>query len=127
MKHLIFLFGEAEKGHLCHPLPCRDVTELMELYGNPPPDSMGIFYAIQALLYQRGLLYFRVQEEGFSIADYKRGLHMLRNKEILEHPTAICMPGMGNAHIIHEASEVCFLFHSLFLTSEKDFYDYLTN
>jgi hypothetical protein len=127
MKHLVFLFGEAEKGQMCHPVPCRDVSELMELYGNPPPDSMGIFYAIQALLYQRGLLYFRVREEGFSTADYTRGLHMLRNKEISEHPAAICMPGMGDSHIIHEASEVCFLFRSLFLTSEKDFYDYLTN
>jgi hypothetical protein len=127
MGQLVFLFGEAEKGHFCAPVLCRSLLELSETFGNPPEESQGLFYAIQALLYERGLIYFRVKEEGFSIEDYKRGLHMLRYREISLNPTAICMPGMGDGHIIDETSEICFLFHSVLITTEKDFYDYLTN
>ena len=127
MNQLVFLFGEAEKGHFCSPVPCRCLLELSENFGNPPEESQGIFYAIQTLLYERELIYFRVREEGFSFPDYKRGLHLLRNREVHQSPAAICMPGMGDAHIIDETSEICYIFHSLLITSEKDFYDYLTN
>jgi len=127
MSQLVFLFGEAEKGHFCSPISCRCLSELSEIFGNPPEESQGIFYAIQTLLFDRKLIYFRVKEEGFSIPDYKRGLHLLRNREIPQHPTAICMPGMGDARIIDETSEICYIFHSLLITSGKDFYDYLTN
>jgi len=127
MEHLIFLFGEAEKGQLCSPIPCRCLSELADVFGHPPPESQGLFYAIQALMYERRLIYFRVKEEGFSLEDYKRGLALLRNKEIVDYPTAICMPGMGDARIIDETSEMCFILHSLLITTERDLYDYLTN
>lgn len=127
MGHLVFLFGEAEKGHLCLPISCRTVLELSDTFGHPPEESQGLFYAIQTLLFERRLIYFRVKEEGFSIPDYQRGLHLLRSRELPEPPKAICMPGMGNAKIIEETSEICFLFHSILITTEKDFYDYLTN
>ncbi len=127
MEHLVFLFGEAEKGQLRRPIPCRCLSELAETFGNPPAESQGLFYAIQALLFERRLIYFRVEEEGFSIEDYKRGLHMLRNREVQEYPSAICMPGMGDAYILEGGSERGFLFHRLLITTEKDFYDYLTN
>lgn len=127
MEHLVFLFGEAEKGQLCRPISCRSLPELAEMFGNPPPESQGLFYAVQALLFNRRLIYFRVEEEGFSFDDYKRGMHILRMREIQGRPSAICMPGLGDARIIEEMSEICFLFHCLLITTEKDFYDYLTN
>jgi hypothetical protein len=127
MEHLVFLFGEAEKGQLCRPTPCRSLLELADMFGNPPQESQGLFYAVQALLFNRRLIYFRIEEEGFSIDDYKRGMHILRMREIQGRPSAICMPGVGDACLIDEMSEICFLFHCILITTEKDFYDYLTN
>ncbi|HEY2809993.1 MAG TPA: hypothetical protein VGJ00_01180 [Rhabdochlamydiaceae bacterium] len=127
MPHLVFLFGEAEKGHRCTPVLCHSLEELSERFGNPPEQSLGLFYAIQALHYKRELIYFRVAEEGYSISDYKRGLSLLRHREILHKPSAICMPGVGDAHIIDETSEICYLLHCMLITTEKDFYDYLTH
>ena len=127
MGNLVFLFGEAEKGSFCTPMTCHSLLELSEAFGNPPEESLGLFYAIQVLLYKRELIYFRVKEEGFSISDYKRGLYILKNKEIHKNPSAICLPGVGDAEIIDEISEICYLFHSLLITTEKDFYDYITH
>jgi hypothetical protein len=127
MNQMIFLFGEAEKGDLRRPIPCRSLDELAEIFGNPPEESQGLSYAVQALLYKRRLIYFRVEEEGFSMPDYHCGMQMLRRREVPERPRVICMPGMGNAPIIHEMSEICFLSRSILIITEKDFYDYLTN
>jgi hypothetical protein len=127
MEHIVLLFGEAEKGQFCRPTSCRSLPELLEVFGNPPAESQGLFYAIQALLFQRQLIYYRVEEEGFSITDYKRGMQMLRMREFKVYPSAICMPGVGDAHLIDEMSEICFLFHSLLITTERDLYDYLTH
>src|ERR1700722_4316846 len=102
MNQLVFLFGEAEKGHFCSPILCRCLLQLSQTFGNPPEESQGIFYAIQTLAFARALIHFLVKEEGFSIPDYKRGLHLLRNREVPQSPAAICMPGMGDAGIIDE-------------------------
>jgi|SRR5579863_3633140 hypothetical protein len=127
MRHTIFLFGEAEKGEFCTPHLCRSLPQLAETFGNPPEESLGLLYAVQALLFERNLIYFRVQEEGFSTCDYMRGLCLLKNKEAFHPLTAICMPGVGDAEIIDATSPICSLHHSLLITSEKDLYDYLTH
>ncbi len=126
MRHLIFLFGEAERGNFCTPVICHSLCELSDIFGNPPEGSRGLFYAVQALLYERELIYFRVKEEGFSLPDYMRGIHILKSREIPQNPTAICLPGMGDVNIIDEMSEICYVFRSLLLTTESDLYDYLT-
>lgn len=126
-RHLVFLFGEATKGHFCKPSLCHSLLELSETFGEPPKESLGLFYAIQTLLFKGELIYFRVKEEGFSLSDYKQGLKLLRNREIHKHPMAICLPGVGNADIINETCKICYIFHSLLITTEKDFYDYLTD
>jgi hypothetical protein len=126
MKHWCFLFGEAERGSYCIPTICDSLAELFDRFGSPPEDSLGLLYAVQTLLYQRGLIYFRVREEGFSLPDYKCGLRLLRNKEIDKVPTAICLPGVGNSQIIDETAQLCRLFSSLLVTTERDFYDYIT-
>ncbi|MES2122361.1 MAG: hypothetical protein V4492_06245, partial [Chlamydiota bacterium] len=67
MRLKIFLFGEAEKGDYCTPFVCKSLPQLADTFGNPPEESRGLMYAVQAILYERELIYFRVKEEGFSI------------------------------------------------------------
>ncbi len=127
MRHTVFLFGEAEKGEFCTPLICRSLPQLADSLGNPPDESQGILYAVQALLYERELIFFRVKEEGFSTQDYMRGLKLLQNKETLSPIAAICMPGVGDMEIIQATSPVCSLHKSFLILNEKDLYDFLTN
>lgn len=125
MKRAVFLFGEAEKGEFCTPFLLKSLPQLVETYGNPPPDSLGILYAVQALMYERDLIYFRVKEEGFSIPDYMRGLKILEQAFPSYHLTAICMPGMGDSEIIEASCNICSIYRSFLITTEKDLYDYL--
>lgn len=70
------LFGEAEKGEYRLPYVCTSLEQLVDNLGNPPAQSKGLFYAIQALLYRRQLIFFRVQEEGFNLPDYLGGVSL---------------------------------------------------
>jgi hypothetical protein len=126
MRYTIFLFGEAERGEYCTPFLCKSLPQLADTFGNPPEESQGILYAVQALLYERELIYFRVKEEGFSTQDYLKGLKLLQNKEALPI-AAICMPGVGDEAIIEATNPICALHKSFLIISEKDLYDFLTN
>lgn len=126
MRHTIFLFGEAEKGSFCTPLLCRSLPQLVETFGNPPGESKGILYAVQALMYDRELIFFRVKEEGFGVQDYMKGLRLLLNREIPLSLSALCMPGVGDSTIIDASQAVCHLHKSFLIIEEKDLYDYLT-
>ncbi len=125
-RHTLFLFGAAEKGEKCKPIHCSSIEQLLEFLGNPPESSEGISYAIQALLFQHGLIYFRVSEEGFSSDDYIVGLKLLRKKEIGMPLHAICMPGVGDQELIQAATPICLLYKSILIITAKDLYDYLT-
>ena len=127
MRHTVFLFGEAEKGDFCTPLVCKSLPQLAETFGNPPEESLGILYAVQALMFDRELIFFRVKEEGFSISDYMRGIRLLENKDAFHNLSAICMPGVGDTEIIDATNPICSLYHSLLITTEKDLYDFLTH
>lgn len=120
----VALFGEAEKGEYRIPYVCHDVPQLHDKVGNPPADSLGIYYAIQALLHESLLVFFRVREEGFSYGDYIQGMRQL--KEHLTDLSAICLPGVGDSEIIETATPVCAYYHSILIISEADLYDYLT-
>ena len=122
----VFLFGEAEKGEFCTPLVYRNLPQLAESLGNPPEDSLGIMYAVQTLLYDRTLIFYRVKEEGFSIADYMKGLKLLQHTESELGLSAICMPGVGDATIINASAQVCALHKSCLIINEQDLYDFLT-
>lgn len=127
MHHVIALFGEAERGQYAEPIKISNLSQLADYLGNPPEESVGITLAIQALLYQRDLLYLRVQEEGFSTEDYLKGLQSLEKAEAITMLHAVCMPGVGDAHIIEAASPVTEKHNSLLITTEQDLYDYLTS
>lgn len=125
-KGTIFLFGAAEKGTLCHPFSLHCVEELLDQLGEPPEESEGIHYAIQALLFKRGLIYFRVTEEGYSWDDYMMGLNWLKKTPLPSHVSAICLPGTSDQEIIQKTTAVCHKHQSMLIVSEKDLYDYLT-
>ena len=118
------LFGEAEKGQYKKAYVLQELGQLVDAFGNPPQDSQGIFFAVQALLYQRELIYFRVAEEGYSADDYFFGLKHLEGLKKLH---ALCMPGVGEPEIMEASRNVCSKHCSVLITSQKDLYDYLTS
>lgn len=125
MQHVIALFGEAEKGQFKKPYILKELPQLVDFLGNPPIESEGLFFAIQALLYKREIIYFRVEEEGFSKADYILGLKYL--KENVKQVNALCLPGVGDIEILDASHPVCEHHKSHLITTEKDLYDYLTS
>jgi hypothetical protein len=127
LNHTIALFGEAGRGEFRTAYHCRTLEQLSAFLGEPPSkDCKGLDFAIQALLYQRGVVYFRVHEEGFSIQDYLSGFNFLENKNLFPNISAICLPGVGNAEIIQATDPLCNLYQSFLILTEKDLYDYLT-
>lgn len=125
-KLTIALFGETEKGEFQIPYHCRTLVELSDFFGNPPPSSRGLHYAIQAMLFHWDLLYIRVREEGFSTQDYYMGLHILNKRNLLPLVSAICAPGVATSELIRAFDPICQTYHSIFITNEQDLYDYLT-
>lgn len=123
----VALFGEAERGvfqkaYICHSLP-----QLIDYLGQPPPHSNGLAMAIQALLYNQTLLFFRVEEEGFSLQDYYRGFHYLQENKTAYDLAAIGIPGVGDNELLQASQEICTLYHSVLMLTERDLYDYLTS
>ncbi|GAB4189534.1 MAG: hypothetical protein Tsb0015_10270 [Simkaniaceae bacterium] len=125
MIYKIALFGEAEKGEFGKPLHFQSISDLALTLGNPPEDSQGIHFAIQALMYQREIIFFRVKEEGFSEKDYLLGLKTLE-KNIIKEVAAVGLPGVGSEKIIDISANICETYKRLLITTEKDLYDYLT-
>ena len=126
MGHLIALFGEAEKGAFRHPYLLTSLPQAALTLGNPPVGSCGLHFAVQTLLYDRKLLFFRVEEEGFSPKDYLAGLSYLKQQQELP-PTAICLPGASDCHIINKTIDLCKQMGSFLIMTEKDLFDYLTS
>ena len=124
--YTIALFGEAEKGKFNTAYHCESLPQLVDTLGNPPPESRGLYYAVQALLFERNLIFFRVEEEGFSFQDYLLGLRMLENRDLVTDIAAICLPGVGDTEIIDAAVPLCQQHNSIIITTEPDLYDYLT-
>lgn len=128
MRHTIFLFGEAERGEFCTPMICKTLPQLAQVYGNPPQESQGLFYAIQSIMYERELIYFRISEEGFSHQEYMRGIKFLKDSQLkIPSLSAICMPGVGDQEILEATLPICEHYRSLLIIGEKDLYDFLTN
>lgn len=125
-EYTIALFGEAEKGDYQAAYFCDAVEQLLDIFGNAPKNSRGLHYAIQALLYHRNLIFFRVEEEGFSTQDYYYGVNLLKKQQAVPKISAICMPGVGSNEIIQAMLPLCAIYHSILITTEADLYDYLT-
>ena len=122
----IALFGEAERGEYGLPHYLRSVAELADRLGNPPQDSYGMPFAIRSLLFDQHILFFRVEEEGYSLEDYLIGFDALRAQPNPQ-PAALCLPGVGDDEIIDASCRICSVHQALLLFTEADLYDYLTN
>lgn len=122
----IALFGEAERGEFRTAYHCQSLPQLVDYLGNPPPESRGLYYAVQALLYHHPLIFFRVKEEGFALQDYLLGLRLLETDNLINKISAICVPGVGNSEIIQILTPLCQVNHRILITTESDLYDYLT-
>ena len=127
MRHVVALFGEAEKGQFHVPYLLREMPQLIDVLGNPPPESEGLFFAIQALLFQRELIYFRVESEGFDLVKYQHGIKLLEDREKVKMLHAICLPGVGDEKIIDATKRLCEIHNSILIATQKDLYDYLTS
>ena len=127
MGHTIALFGEAEKGEFHTAYFFHTVPQLLDNLGNPPEDSKGLYYAIQTLLFDQELIFFRVESEGFSQQDYFLGLRFLEQKHIIPKLSALFLPGVGDHEIMQAIEPVCSAHNSLLITTEADLYDYLTS
>ncbi|MEN9654526.1 MAG: hypothetical protein RL235_638 [Chlamydiota bacterium] len=127
MRHVVALFGESEKGDWDKPHVVSTLGQLVDRLGHPPPESAGLFFAIQALLFERELIFFRVESEGYSKKDYLLGLRLLCKREKIKAIHALCLPGVGDREILDASAPVCHLFKSHLITTEKDLYDYLTH
>lgn len=125
-KMMIALFGEAEKGAFARGYLCQTLEELKYFLGEPPPDSQGLHFAVQSLMYGSQLLFFRVLEEGYSVDDYQKGLQILEEKLTSFNLNALAVPGVGDELIINESSEICEANQSILIVSESDLYDFLT-
>ena len=126
MGNRVFLFGEAEKGEFCTPFVCQSLSQLADTFGNPPANSLGLLYGVQTLLLKKELIFFRVQEEGFSPVDYMKGVRLLENLSLFHSLSAICIPGVGDTEIISALTDVCHLHKSILVLTEKDLYDFVT-
>jgi hypothetical protein len=124
--HTIALFGEAEKGDYSKAYYCQTLPQMLDCLGNPPPESKGLYFAVQSILLDYSVLFFRVREEGFSQQDYFLGLAFLKKQKLFTRIMGICAPGVGNGEIINEILPICHNYRSILITSEADLYDYLT-
>ncbi|EPP34827.1 hypothetical protein CP10139811_0721 [Chlamydia ibidis] len=125
MKSTIALFGEAERGSYDTAYLCCSIGDLYDYLGSGS-NSLGITLAIQALMYQYDVLYFRVEEEGYGIDSYFYGLHFLNTQTSLKNIIAIALPGVGDQSIIEASRSLCQKHGSLLLFQEQDLYDLLT-
>ena len=122
----VVAFGEAGKGEMRVAYFCQSLAQLSDNLGNPPEETQGLDLAIQALMYERNVIFFRVKEEGFSSEDYMYGLSFLQSHSLLPHICAICLPGVGSPEVLDTTSELCVPHKKLMVTTEADLYDYLT-
>lgn len=122
---LLAFFGEAEHGMYGKPHFCDDLAQLADSLGEPPPESRGLFFAVQALLYQHALIYFRVEDEGYSIKDYWQGAQMLYSSDWIPSVKAICAPGVAEPELLETIAPI--RHHPLILSNQKDIWDYLTS
>lgn len=122
---IIALFGEAEKGAFHKGTLCDSLPQLQSMYGDPPPGTLGLFFAVQSLMFQYKLIFFRVEEEGYSLIDYMIGFRSLSESDLMKHVLAIGLPGVGDLHLLRAAQPIVDDYHPLLLTTERDLQDLL--
>jgi hypothetical protein len=126
VKKTIAIFGESKEGPLHTFIHLRSLPHIVESFGNPTETGLGIHLAIQALLFQREVLFYRLEEEGFQKDTYELGCHLLEKHPKKEELTAIALPGVGDTLILSFAQKVAAPIGALLLITAKDLYDFTT-
>lgn len=120
----IALFGEAEKGAFHTGMLLSTLPQLEDSFGNPPKGTQGLYFAIQSLLFNYQLIFFRVREEGISHPDYFIGLKALAESDLLEDVLALGIPGVGDHEVIQAALPILVCQqHPILITTEADLFD----
>ena len=119
----IALFGEAEKGAFHTGTLLSSLPQLEDCFGSPPQGTQGMYFAIQSLLYNYHLIFFRVREEGVSRTDYFIGLKALSESEFLQDVLALGIPGVGDQELIEATLPILRLHHPILITTEADLFD----
>ncbi len=127
MKYKMALFGEAERGQFKTPYKCCSLDQLVDYLGAPLPNTHGIEFAVQALLFKYELIFFRVKQEGYSTDDYLYGIKYLEKNYTETTLDAIGLPGVGDYEILDATINIINRFKTLLIISEKDLYDYVTS
>ncbi|MBN4067175.1 hypothetical protein JYU14_03725 [Simkania negevensis] len=127
MPYTVALFGEAEKGEFRTAYFCRSLPQLADTLGHPPEQSQGLHFAVQVLMHEHQLVFFRVKEEGYSEDDYVLGLRFLKNKKMFPNLAAIGLPGVGEPSIYDATVPICRMYNGIIIATESDLYDYLTS
>lgn len=78
-------------------------------------------------MFQYEVLFYRVEEEGFSENDYFQGLALIEEYSKPPLLQALCMPGVGDGRVIGKALSVCAQQEMILMMHEIDLYDYLTH
>ncbi len=124
----VVVFGESTKGVCAHPYQPRDLVDLELLLGHPPEGSHGLYLATQTMLLEHELVFFRVDEEGYSPQDYWMGarvLSELNNRRVTID--AVGLPGVGDAEIIAAVERSLKGRVPLLFMNERDLYDFLSS
>lgn len=126
MKSTIVLFGESEKGQYQAGYLCHSLIDLCSSLGNCTNQGNGIPLAIQLIMLNYSVLFFRVEEEGFNAEHYFFGANFLNKQKLIKNFTAIAIPGVGDNHIIEAFIPICHKYQSFLVLNEQDLYDLLT-
>lgn len=127
MGQTVALFGEAQRGafqtaYFCHTLP-----QLLDTFGEPPEGSQGLTCAVQFIMNQYRVIYFRVKEEGFSYQEYYDGLNFLHQYTGIQDLTALCLPGVGSQEVLEACLPISYRYQSPIVINEADLYDLMTH
>lgn len=124
---LVTLAGEAEHGEICRGYLCSSLIELWDIFGEPPNESEGLIFAVQSLLLGKKVLYYRIDEEGFSKEEYDICLKNLDT--VIPNNTslgALFLPKVGSIELIQMSLHVCLRHTGILIMTEKELFDYLT-
>ena len=125
-KRTILIFGESKEGEFHKFLFLKTLPDLAEALGEPTETGLGVHIAIQSILSNRDVLFYKVKEEGFHADHYLLGFKQLENEFHSTPLAAIALPGVSSANILELASSLCNQHRSIILFNEKDLYDLMT-
>ena len=125
-KRTILIFGESKEGQFQKLLFINSLPKLATILGEPTETGIGVHIAIQAMLYNLEVLFYKVKEEGSDEDAYLQGFRLIEKEAPSLILGAIALPGASTPKILEIANSLCDLHNSLILSNERDLYDYIT-